>query len=73
MFTVQESQTTNGATTFLAPVYKETRNEALSAYHSILSYAAVSSVDIHAVAIFDERLNVVACEYFDHTIVTTDG
>ena len=73
MFAVQESQTTNNVMTLLDPVYKETINEALSVYYSILSYAALSSVDIHAVAIFDERMNVVKSEYFDHTIVTTDG
>ena len=49
MFIVLEIQTAaDGTVTVLEPVIRPTREEAESVYHSILSYAALSSVPLHA-------------------------
>ena len=49
MFIVLEIQTmADGSVVVLTPITKPTRDEAESVYHSILSYAAVSALPMHA-------------------------
>ena len=49
MFIVLEIQTAaDGAVSVLEPVLRPTRAEAESVYHSVLSFAALSSVPMHA-------------------------
>ena len=66
MYIVQEMQTTGGQTA-LAPAATYTdRNEADSAFHMKLSSAAVSSVNVHTVIMYDEHGNVLRREYYEH-------
>lgn len=49
MYIVLEIQTNpDGTVATLPPIIKATRDEAESVYHSILSYAAVSALPMHA-------------------------
>ena len=49
MYIVLEIQTNpDGTVATLPPIIKATREEAESSYHSILSYAAVSALPMHA-------------------------
>ena len=49
MFIVLEIQTAaDGSVTVLEPIIRPTRAEAESVYHSVLSYAALSAVPMHA-------------------------
>ena len=65
MYIVIELQTTNGVTSNIVNSY-ENRNEAESKYHQILTAAAISNVNTHAAAIFDERGNLEKSEYYLH-------
>ena len=51
MYTVIEMQTMNGVTTALAPVTKDTAEEARQEFWGKASYAAVSQVEIHTVMV----------------------
>lgn len=66
MYTLIELQTTGGATVIVTPRTFEDRLQAESAYHTALAAAAVSSVEIHAVALLDERGNTVKRDYYEH-------
>ena len=49
MFIVLEIQTAaDGSVTVLEPLVRSSRAEAESAYHSVLSFAALSAVPMHA-------------------------
>ena len=66
MYIIQEIQT-NGSTTALTPaVTQEDRNAAESAFHSICSSAAVSTVNIHTVLMYDEHGNIIRREFYEH-------
>ncbi len=71
-YTIVESQTTNGATAVLKAV-KTDFNTAEQEYHSRLSFAAVSAVDIHAVTLLNERGQLVEYKYFDHRQPETES
>lgn len=66
MFIIQEIQTTNGQTALTPAVVKPTREEADSVFYSLLSYAAISTVGIHAVVMFDEHGNVLNVGRYEH-------
>ena len=66
MYIVQEIQTTGGQTALLPAVTFTDRNEAESAFHLKLGSAAVSSVDVHTVLMYDEHGNVIRREYYEH-------
>ena len=66
MYIIQEIQTTGGQTALLPAVTFTDRNEAESAFHLKLGSAAVSSVDVHTVLMFDEHGNVIRREYYEH-------
>lgn len=66
MFIIQEIQTTGGQTALLPAVTFTDRNEAESAFHLKLGNAAISSVDVHTVLMFDEHGNVIRREYYEH-------
>ena len=68
MFTVIELQTNDGVTSALTYVYSE-ENQAYQKYHEILSYAAVSEIDIHASLIIDCHGYILKQEFFDRTQV----
>ena len=66
MYIIQEIQTTGGQTALLPAVTFTDRNEAESAFHLKLGSAAVSSVGVHTVLMFDEHGNVIRREYYEH-------
>ena len=66
MYIIQENQTTGGQTALLPAVTFTDRNEAESAFRLKLGSAAVSSVDVHTVLMYDEHGNVLRREYYEH-------
>lgn len=66
-YIIIETQTTNGATAVVTPVVKTNYNEAEQEYHTKLSYAAVSTVPLHAVTMLAENGKMVKYEAYDHT------
>ena len=67
-YIIIETQTTNGVTAVVTPVVKDNFYDAEQEFHSKLSFAAVSSVPIHAVTMITERGNVVKHECYVHTV-----
>ena len=70
MYILQEIQTENGNTALLPALTYADKNEAESAYHTKLASAAISSVDVHTVVLFDEHGNVVRREFYEHLAET---
>lgn len=66
MYIIQEIQTENNTTALLNPITKADRNEADSAFHSILASAAISKIDVHAVVILDEHGNKIDGKFYEH-------
>lgn len=66
MYILQELQTTNNTTALVPTRTFADKNEAESAYHTALSYAAVSEVEVHTVMLFDEHGNILRREYYEH-------
>lgn len=66
MYIIQEIQTDNGQTTLVNPVTKTDKNEAESVFHTALASAAISSVDVHTVIMYDEHGNVLKREFYEH-------
>ena len=65
MFIVIELQTTEGVTSNIVTSF-QTIAEAENKYHSILAYAAISDVQVHAAVMLDERGNLEKTEYYMH-------
>lgn len=65
MYYIVELQTNDGKGAYIVKT-KDDRNEALSAFHSVLAFAATSEVDYHACAVLDEQGRYVARECFVH-------
>ena len=65
MYYVIELQT-NGAEGSYLVTAKETRDEAMSTYHSVLAAAAVSNVDRHACIVVDDYGTRIANECYEH-------
>ena len=66
MYIIQEIQTNNGQSALLPAVTKQDRNEAESAWHSIMSAAAISTVQVHTVILYDEHGNVEMRGFYEH-------
>ena len=66
MYIIQEIQTTKGSSALLPAVTKQDRNEAESAWHSTMAAAAISSVEVHTVLMYDEHGNVELRGYYEH-------
>ena len=66
MYIIQEIQTNGSNTALLPAIVRQDRNEAESAFHSILASAAISSVIVHTVVMFDEHGNTVRREFYEH-------
>ena len=66
MFTVIELQTTDDVTTVVPPVTYEDRGAALSKFHTVLSFAAVSQVRYHTCMVVDEKGQYIARECYEH-------
>ena len=65
MLVVIELQTTNGATTLLTDTFSD-RAAAENKYHTILSAAAVSSIEEHAAVMMDHKGFVIKNEIYYH-------
>lgn len=66
MYIIQEIQTTGNQTALCPAITKTDRDEADSAYHSILAAAAISAVTVHTVVMLDEHGNTVRREFYEH-------
>ena len=67
MFIVLEIQTAaDGSVTVLEPLVRASRAEAESAYHSVLSYAALSSVPMHAAVLLTNEGVVLERKAYAH-------
>lgn len=66
MYIVIELQKLNDTTVANLVYQKQTLNEAESTYHSILSYAAVSSVPVHSAVILTDAGQLVMSKAFRH-------
>ena len=64
-YTILEQQTNGGQTAVLTQT-KSDINEAEQAYHNILAYAAVSSVEVHSAAMLNQRGQLVKYECYTH-------
>ena len=68
MLIVIELQTNNGVTSAITTAYTNDQ-EAYQKYHQVLSYAAVSSVDVHTAILVDEYGAVARSgEVFQHNV-----
>ena len=67
MYIIVELQNTKGQTGNIVQT-KESRDEAMSVYHSILAAAAVSKVQYHTAIVMDERGQYLARECYEHNI-----
>lgn len=66
MYIIQEIQTSGGNTALLPAITKSDKNEMESTVHSILAAAAISSVEVHTVIVYDEHGNTVNHKYYEH-------
>ena len=65
-YVVQEMQYDGTNMAMLPPVLKDTRNEADSAFYSILSFAAVSDVKRHTVIMYTDQGFLIMAKSYDH-------
>lgn len=66
MYIIQEMQTTGGQTALLPAITKADPLEAESEFLIKAGYAAVSSVEIHAVVMLDEHGNLIDRKFYEH-------
>lgn len=68
MFILIEMQK-NGSQAALLPARTFTdKNEAESAYYSILAAAAISAVEVHSVVMMDDHGNTVKHDFYEHGV-----
>ena len=65
MYIVIELQTNNGQTANIVQT-KETKEQAMSAFHSIMAAAAISSVEYHTAIVVDRKGQYIARECYEH-------
>ena len=66
MYIVQEIQTTNNQTALLPAETYLDKNAAESVLHLKLGSAAISTINVHTVILYDEHGNIVRSEYYEH-------
>lgn len=66
MYILQEIQTSNGACALVPARTFNDKNDAESAFHLALASAAISSVNVHTVMLYDEHGNVLRREFYEH-------
>lgn len=71
MYIIIELQTTNNQTANIVTT-KNTKDEAMSVYYSILAAAAISNVEYHTAAVMDKRGRCLASECFEHLQIVTE-
>ena len=65
-YIIQEMQTTGDQTALVTPDVRAGWNDAISVFHQKASYAAVSSVPVHTVMVYDERGSMIEKVVFTH-------
>lgn len=65
MFIVIELQTSGGKVSTITTAYED-ENTAYQKYYQILSFAAVSTVDVHSACVMNEYCGILRSETFDH-------
>lgn len=68
MYFCVEIQTYQGGTSATIVTEHNAKNEALSKYHTVLSYAAVSDLPCHSAVVLDEEGRTVAREAFTRNV-----
>ena len=71
MYIIIELQTTGNQTGSIIQT-KETKDEAMSTYHSILAAAAISSVEYHTAIVMDKEGKYIARECYMHSNSSND-
>ncbi len=71
MYSIIELQTTDGQTVHNYNT-AETQAQAMSIYHTTLSYAALSEVEYHACVVMDEKGRYIARECYEHPKQVTE-
>ena len=66
MYIVLEIQTNSTVGTLVSSY--ENREQAESAYHTILASAALSSLPCHAAVLLTERGGILASAYYEHEV-----
>lgn len=66
MHVIQEIQTTGDNTAITPAIVKADKEEAESVFYLALGAAAISSVPVHAVVMFDEHGNVEKTGFYEH-------
>ena len=66
MFIVMEIQKSTSVSTIVTT--HETRNEAENKYHTILAYAATSSVPQHSATMLNDDGSFIKSETFEHEV-----
>lgn len=66
MYTIIEMQTENAQTAVVTPITRDTRDEAESEWHRIMSTAAMSTVDIHSAVILNEEGQIIKTGCYKH-------
>lgn len=73
MFIVQEIQTAADGTVAIVPPYQTANQlEAESNYHMRLGAAAISTVPLHTVAMYDEYGTLIKNEWYEHPVETEE-
>ena len=73
MYIIQEIQT-SGATSALTPAVTYTnQGQAESAFHMKCGAAAISSVNVHTVIMYDEYGNMLRREFYEHSDENEEG
>lgn len=65
MYAVIELQKNNGVLSLLTFTYEDEAS-AMQKYHEILSFAAVSTVELHSAALLEEDGTERRCESYEH-------
>ena len=68
MYFILETQVNNGVGAVLPVQTRNTQDEAESVYHSILSFAATSSVEHHGAIILDENCIPIMHKSYTHEV-----
>ena len=69
MYYIVEIQDTPGTSAALLHYTEETRNAAMSKFHSIMSYAAISTIPYHTCVVMDEQGKYLARECYEHPVI----
>ena len=69
MYHIIEIQTTDTSSVVVTPIPSaQNQNDAESIYHQKMSYAAISSVPVHAVVMVNDHGTIVMNGYYAHIV-----